>query len=148
MGTCNGWMPWWPWRASRRAPRTRTATPPSWRRPPGDMCLDVLTAKTRTVGGLVNMTFTKLWEFSIQKKAWDDDDSWVFFGSLQVELLSLLLKRQPDSCLLGDADGDTALHHVAQAIELEAKPTKTGHLFGSFLDGEVWWLIWFDLVWF
>ena len=39
--------------------------------------------------------------------------------SAKVDLLSLLLKRQPESVSLGDADGDTALHHVAQAIELE-----------------------------
>ena len=37
----------------------------------------------------------------------------------KVDLLSLLLKRQPESVSLGDADGDTALHHVAQATELE-----------------------------
>jgi len=37
----------------------------------------------------------------------------------KVDLLSLLLKRQAESVSLGDADGDTALHHVAQATELE-----------------------------
>ena len=39
--------------------------------------------------------------------------------SAKVDLLSLLLKRQAESVSLGDADGDTALHHVAQATELE-----------------------------
>lgn len=38
-----------------------------------------------------------------------------------VQLLSLLLQRQPSSVLVADADGDTALHHVAQATELEAE---------------------------
>ena len=41
-----------------------------------------------------------------------------------VDLLSLLLKRQPESVSLGDADGDTALHHVAQATELEAEQVR------------------------
>eukprot|EP00435_Cladocopium_sp_Y103_P013683 s1080_g3.t1 len=36
-----------------------------------------------------------------------------------VQMLSLLLQRQPSSVLVADADGDTALHHVAQATELE-----------------------------
>lgn len=43
------------------------------------------------------------------------------FLGRKVQLLSLLLQRQPSSVLVADADGDTALHHVAQATELEAR---------------------------
>ncbi|CAJ1368629.1 unnamed protein product [Effrenium voratum] len=37
------------------------------------------------------------------------------------QLLSQLLAREPLSVHVADSDGDTALHHVAQATELEAE---------------------------
>lgn len=41
-------------------------------------------------------------------------------GAHQAQLLSQLLAREPLSVHVADSDGDTALHHVAQATELEA----------------------------
>ncbi|CAE7823201.1 unnamed protein product, partial [Symbiodinium sp. CCMP2456] len=37
-----------------------------------------------------------------------------------VDLLRILLQRDASAVNVADSDGDTPLHHVAQAIELEA----------------------------